>query len=166
MNRSAQAEAERRPALRTGVADKPGETPAVTGQLVRPRAGRPALADTPAAAAERGRTTVSRQAVERIAARIVADCPEVEGTARRVLGVNAGGNRGDATVAARLHGASAVSLAVRCSVPYPRPVARSAAALRELLTARVSELTGLRVQRVDINVTELPAGTNRRRTVG
>jgi uncharacterized alkaline shock family protein YloU len=164
MNRSAQAAAERWPALRTGVADKPGETPAVSAQLVRPRAGRPALADAPAA--ERGRTTVSRQAVERIAARIVADCPEVEGTARRVLGVNAAGNRGDATVAARLHGASAVSLAVRCSVPYPRPVARSAAALRELLTARVSALTGLRVQRVDINVTELPAGTNRRRTVG
>jgi uncharacterized alkaline shock family protein YloU len=165
MNQSAQAAAEGRPALLPGVADKPGGAPAVTAQLVRPQAGRPALADAPAAAEERGRTTVSRQAVERIAVRIVAECPEVEGTARRVLGVNAGGNRGDATVAARLHGASAVSLAVRCSVPYPRPVARSAEALRELLTARVAELTGLRVQRVDINVTELPAGTSRRRVV-
>jgi uncharacterized alkaline shock family protein YloU len=165
MNRSAQATAELRPELPAGVADKPGETPAVTAQRVRPQAGQLALADAPAAAEERGRTTVSRQAVERIAARIVAECPDVEGTARRVLGVNAGGNRGDATVAARLHGASAVSLALRCSVPYPRPVARSAEALRQLLTARVAELTGLRVQRVDITVTELPAGTNRRRMV-
>jgi uncharacterized alkaline shock family protein YloU len=165
MNTSAQAAAEGPAELLTGVADKPGRTPAVTAQLERPQAGYPALADAPPAAAERGRTTVSRQAVERIAARIVAECPEVEGTARRVLGVNAGGQRGDAAVAARLHGATAVSLAVRCSVPYPRPVARSAEALRELLIARVRELTGLRVQRVDITVAELSSGANRRRTV-
>jgi uncharacterized alkaline shock family protein YloU len=109
-------------------------------------------------AAERGRTTVSRQAVEHIAARLTDGRPGAGGAPGP-----AAGTQGDAAVAARLHGATAVSLAVRCSVPYPRPVARSAEALRELLMTRVLELTGLRVQRVDISVTDLPgAGQGRR----
>lgn len=118
---------------------------------VRPRPAAPSAvaADD---ASERGRTVVTHQAVERIAARLVADCPDVGGTARRVLGLGGG----DAVVAVRLHGARAVSLAVRCSVPYPRPVRRSAEALRELLMTRVPELTGMRVQRVDVTVTWLP----------
>lgn len=117
----------------------------------------------PVLAAERGRTIVSRQAVERIAARLVAECPDAGGTARRVLGMGIGDGRGDAEVAARLHGTAAVSLAVRCSIPYPRPVARAAETLRDLLMAQVKELTGLTVQRVDIIVTELPAQMTRRR---
>jgi uncharacterized alkaline shock family protein YloU len=107
-------------------------------------------------AGERGRTTVSKAAVERIAARVIAECPDVGGTARRVLGVSAGEAEGrDAAVTARLHGTVAVSLAVRCSVPYPRPVTRATENLREMLTGQVGELTGLSVRRVDITVTEL-----------
>lgn len=117
----------------------------------------------PAAAGERGRTTVSALAVEQIAGRLAAQCPDVGGTSRRVLGVAAGERRREAVVTARLHGTAAVSLAVRCSVPYPRAAARAAQALRDLLTVRVGELTGLRVQRVDIIVTELTASTAGRR---
>jgi uncharacterized alkaline shock family protein YloU len=126
----------------------------------------PARDTTPAPAdvSERGRTTVSGRAVERIAVRLIDECPEAGGTARRILGVSAGqAARESADVTARLHGTSAVSLAVRCSVPYPRPVARATAALREILTTRLAELTGLTVQRIDITVTELTsAGTGRR----
>ena len=106
-------------------------------------------------------TTVSRQAVERIAARLTADSPDVGRPPRR--GSGGRGGPGVAAVAARLHGTTAVSLAVRCSVPYPHPVARSTEALRELLMTRVLELTGLRVQRVDINVTDLPTRAHGRR---
>ena len=113
------------------------------------------------AAADRGRTVITRQAVERITARLTADCPEVGGTTHRVLGVR--GRHDDALVAARMHGSTAVSLAVRCSVPYPQPVGRSAEALREFLITRVTELTGLRVQRVDVAVAELSSGPRRRR---
>jgi len=126
------------------------------------------LADVPAAAypagapgsdpAERGRTVVSRQAVERITARLVADCPGVEGAARRRLG----GQAGEPAVA-WLHGTRTVSLAVRCAVPYPNPVRASAEALRQLLVTRVGELTGMRVQRVDVIVTGLPATERGRR---
>ena len=121
------------------------------------------LAEVWVPAAERGRTVVSAQAVERIVGRVVTECPEVSGIGRRVLGLPVGPGREDAGVAVRLHGTTAVSLAVRCSVRYPRPVARSAEALRTLLTARVTELTGLRVQRVDITVTELPGASAGRR---
>lgn len=103
-----------------------------------------------------GRTTVSERAVERIAARLVAECPDVGGTARRVLGVTVGAAvERDATVTARLHGTTEVSLAVRCSVPYPNPVRRATDTLRQLLLRQVPELTGLAVQRVDIDVTQL-----------
>lgn len=127
----------------------------------------PARAEAPPgalrAAADRGRTVVTRQAVERIAARVVAECPQVEGAPRRMLS-RQGTRRGDdGTAAARLHGATAVSLSVRCSVPYPRPVARSAEALRSLLVSRVAELTGLRVQRADITVASLAAPSGGRR---
>lgn len=138
-------------------APRPGAGPAVLAPTW------PADAEVLAPAAERGRTTVSAQAVERIVGRLVSECPEVSGIARRVLGLHVGPGRGDAGVAVRLHGTTAVSLAVRCSVPYPRPVARSAEALRTLLMARVSKLTGLRVQRVDITVTELPGVSAGRR---
>lgn len=121
------------------------------------------LAEVWLPAAERGRTVVSAQAVERIVGRLVNECPEVGGIGRRVLGLPVGPGREDAGVAVRLHGTTAVSLAVRCSVSYPRPVARSAEALRTLLTERVTELTGLRVQRVDITVTELPGAAAGRR---
>jgi uncharacterized alkaline shock family protein YloU len=113
-----------------------------------------------AAAAERGRTVITRQAVERITRHLVDQCPDVEGGSRRWLGVAVGDG---AAADAWLHGTTAVSLAVRCAVPYPRPVRASAEALRQLLIARVAELTGMRVQRVDITVTGLPAGAGGRR---
>lgn len=133
-----------------------GGSTAVTA--VRPARPEPPV---PAAAAERGRTIVTRQAVEHITARLTADCAEVSGTTHAGLGGRE--HHDDAAVAARLHGSTAVSLAVRCSVPYPQPVARSAEALREFLFRRVSELTGLRVQRVDVAVAELTTGPRGRR---
>ncbi len=146
-----------RPDFAAVMTDTPagGSTAVIAVPPARP--GPPA----PAAAAERGRTIVTRQAVEHITARLTADCAEVSGTTRP----RAGGRErlDDAAVAARLHGSTAVSLAVRCSVPYPQPVARSAEALREFLFSRVTELTGLRVQRVDVAVAELSTGPRGRR---
>lgn len=128
-----------------------------------PAAGVPGAGFLAEVTAERGRTTVSQLTVERITARLLAECPDVGGSARRVLGLPLGAAREESAVTARLHGSHAVSLAVRCSVPYPLPVGRSTEALRTLLITRVAELTGLRVQRVDIAVTALPAASDGRR---
>jgi uncharacterized alkaline shock family protein YloU len=157
MNVSAPAEAADRQALTAPAAREPSDSVAETSRSARAQG-----------AAERGRTTVSRQAVEAVTARLAADCPDVEGpdageAARRLPGLHATLHRDDPVVAARLHSATAVSLAVRCSVRYPRPVARTAERLRELLMTRVSELTGMRVQRVDITVTGLPSAAHGRR---
>jgi uncharacterized alkaline shock family protein YloU len=114
--------------------------------------------------AERGATTVAELAVERIATKVVADSAGVGGTARRLLGIAVGQASADrdAEVAARLRGASAVSLSVRCSVPYPTPVAEAVATLRGELSERIDELTGLSLQRVDVTVTSLVTASGAR----
>jgi uncharacterized alkaline shock family protein YloU len=103
-------------------------------------------------------------ALERIATKVVADSAGVGGTARRLLGISVGqaSTERDADVAARLRGASAVSLAVRCSVPYPTPVAPAVSTLRGELAERIGELTGLSVQRVDVTVTSLVTASGAR----
>jgi uncharacterized alkaline shock family protein YloU len=160
MNTSAQPGTAGESAYLAEEPSQPAEGAAVPGQPL-------AVIDRPTSVAdarERGRTTVSGHAVERIAARLTADSPGVGGPPRRAAGgPDRTAGTGVAAVAARLHGTTAVSLAVRCSVPYPHPVARSTEALRELLMTRVLELTGLRVQRVDINVTDLPTRAHGRR---
>jgi uncharacterized alkaline shock family protein YloU len=156
MTTSAQAAACRPASPAEPVDPATGEAPpaAVTGL--------PAGIYPPAAAgldpAERGRTIITRRAVERITARLVDQCPDVESTTRRRLGVP----RDDSAAAAWLHGTKAVSLAVRCTVPYPRPVRQSTEALRQLLVTRVEEMTGMRVQRVDVIVTALLSAAGRR----
>jgi uncharacterized alkaline shock family protein YloU len=112
---------------------------------------RPAAAVTDGGA---GRTTVEERAVERIVVRLLADFAHVGGAGRRFLGVGIG-DASDAQVGVRLHGQSATSLAVRCSVRYPIPVAQATEAVRGELRRRIPELTGLAVRRVDITVTSL-----------
>lgn len=115
-------------------------------------------------AGERGRTTIAARAVERIADQVVARCVAVGGTSNRVLGFTVGeaGQDTDAKVRAQLHGQRAVSLSVRCSVPYPTSVRQATATVRAELTARVAELTGMAVRRVDITVTALTTNPGRR----
>ncbi len=123
----------------------------------------PRHADRPEPA-ERGSTTVAELAVERIATKVVADSAGVGGTARRLLGIAVGqaSAERDAEVAARLRGVSAVSLQVRCSVPYPTPVAQAVETLRGELSERIGELTGLSLQRVDVTVTSLVTASGAR----
>lgn len=120
--------------------------------------------DTDCAETTAGRTTIAPNAVERIATRVVADFAKAGGTANRMLGIplNKAGESRDADVEARLHGQQAVSLAVRCSVPYPFDVRQATDTLRAELVDRVGALTGMRVQRVDITVTTLTTDGGRR----
>lgn len=113
---------------------------------------------------ERGRTTIATKAVERIAAQVVAECVHVGGTSNRVLGISMGAasHAGDADVTVHLHGQRAVSLTVRCSVPYPTSIRQATALVRAQLTEQVAELTGMTVRRVDITVTALTTTAGRR----
>lgn len=86
-----------------------------------------------------GRTTVSERAVQRIAVR----------AAREVDGVESG-----VGVDARVAGDSAV-LVVRLPIRYPLPVARIAEQCRGHLISRLSELTGVTVTGLDIEISAM-----------
>jgi len=109
-------------------------------------------------AAERGVTTVADRTVERIAAHILSEVDNVGGSARRMLGIAVGSAEpdGDAIVTAAVNDLS-VALTVRLSVTYPASVRATTRAARAHLMARIPELTGLTVSRVDITVTALPS---------
>ncbi|MBP2472546.1 putative alkaline shock family protein YloU [Crossiella equi] len=116
-----------------------------------------------AAAEDRGTTTVSASAVERIAARAATEMPDIGGSARRFRGVALGKERATRPVHVRaLVDRDSASLAVHLSVGYPVPLAAATEAVREHLITRVGELAGLRVRRVDITVTALHTAAEHR----
>ncbi|WP_351224478.1 Asp23/Gls24 family envelope stress response protein [Streptomyces sp. NPDC002133] len=108
-------------------------------------------------AAQRGTTTISDRAVERIATRVLTEVEHIGGTAGRILGITAPGEHADhsARVTAKVSGHSVATLDVRLSVVYPQSVARTTEDARACLVRRVADLTGLTVARVDITVTAL-----------
>ncbi|SFA77078.1 Uncharacterized conserved protein YloU, alkaline shock protein (Asp23) family [Amycolatopsis marina] len=97
---------------------------------------------------DRGRTTVEERAVERIVAHAVSEVDGIAGSAR---------------ASARLDGET-TTLEVRLSVTYPASVTATTERAREHVVRRATELTGLRVSRVDIVVAGLrgPVVDNRR----
>jgi uncharacterized alkaline shock family protein YloU len=112
---------------------------------------------------ERGTTTVTEQVVERLAAHAVMEVDGVSGSARRVLGVAVGADE-SVRVTARITGGR-TELDVHLAVDYPRSVGTTTSHARAHLMARVEELTGLTVARVDITVTSLPTSVAARRRV-
>ncbi|WP_233223861.1 Asp23/Gls24 family envelope stress response protein [Amycolatopsis sp. CA-128772] len=85
---------------------------------------------------DRGVTTVAPRAVRRIAAR----------AAREVDGID-----GDVTAEATVDGL-VTTLDISLPVAYPAPIAATAERVRTHLRERAADLTGLRVERVDITV--------------
>jgi uncharacterized alkaline shock family protein YloU len=126
----------------------------------------PAPAAVPADLAERGALTIADRTVERIAAQAVTEVDGVGGSTARLLGVPVGGQNLDrsAKVSAKVTGDTA-TLSVRLSISYPRSVLRTSDAVRDHLTNRVQELTGLTVERVDITVTALHTDVTETRRV-
>jgi uncharacterized alkaline shock family protein YloU len=109
-----------------------------------------------ASPAERGRTRIADRVVEKIAARAVAEVDNATGVARTVLGVRLGSAGPDSTadVSATVDG-GVVEVKAVMSVQWPAPVRTVTRQVRANVTERVQNLTGLRVQYVDIEVTTL-----------
>lgn len=107
---------------------------------------------------ERGRIEVSDKVVAKIAARAALEVPDVGSAPSGVLGVGGGSSelgalpRARATVDGQL---AFVDLTL--SVRYPASVRAAAAAVREQVRSRISELAGLQVPEVDITVPTLVA---------
>lgn len=121
-------------------------------------------APTPAGAISRaprsrGRLTLEKKAVERIAAQAASesDSGRTGGVAGGFLGFGTHADlsaRPGATV--ELIGRTA-HVTVEVTVAYPTPIRAATDAIRQHVTARVHELTGVQVTRVDITVTALRA---------
>jgi uncharacterized alkaline shock family protein YloU len=112
-----------------------------------------------------GRVTIADRVLERLATHALADIDEVGGVARRVLGVPVGGSGTDTAprVDAHVDGHLA-TLAMTVSVVYPAPVRQVARRLRDVVSERIAEATGLEIRQVDIDIATLvPAAPSRRR---
>lgn len=112
----------------------------------------------------RGRTQIADRVLERIASRAVTEVDQAGGAARRLLGVPVGRDTGGgaARVTAHVDGQLA-TMTVRLSVTYPAPIRQVTRRVRDHITARVAELTGLDLRQVDIDIAALTNPTQQRR---
>jgi uncharacterized alkaline shock family protein YloU len=104
----------------------------------------------------RGRTRISDRVLTRIASTAAAEVDEAGRAARRVLGVRLGHDGPGATprVTGHIDGRLAI-LHVHLSVAYPAPVRQVTRRVRDHVTSRVHDLTGLDVRQIDIDVDRL-----------
>ncbi|MFF8596986.1 Asp23/Gls24 family envelope stress response protein [Streptomyces sp. NPDC015220] len=113
-----------------------------------------------------GRTVIGERVVEKIAARAVREAGRAGGVAPRVLGVPVGreGMQRASPVTAWV-GGDATSLSVTVSLVWPCSVRTTTRRLRDHIIERVESLTGLHVDHVDIDVTQLASAPHPSRRV-
>ncbi len=109
-----------------------------------------------AAPEDRGTLTIADRVVERVASHAVTQVPHAVAAPRRVLGVAVGQGRPEerAHVEATVHGSTA-AIDVALAVAWPHPVDEVAQAVRRQVQRDVERITGVRVSRVDVEVTSL-----------
>jgi uncharacterized alkaline shock family protein YloU len=114
----------------------------------------------------RGRTRIADRAVERIAARAVAEIDRATGTPRQVLGVHLGSTtaHSSALVDAHVDG-GVVTVSVSMAVQWPAPIREVTRQVRAHVIERLQTLTGLTVAQVDIDVPTLQSSTDEVRRV-
>lgn len=115
----------------------------------------------------RGRTEIVDRVLERIAARAVTEVDQAGGAARRLLGVPLGRDTEHTAPRATAHvDGQLATLQVSMSVVYPAPIRQVTRRVRDQIITRVSELTGLEVRQVDIEIARLiRPGKDRRRVL-
>ena len=113
---------------------------------------------------ELGRLNIQDRVVEKIAARAAREIAEAGSATPRVLGRSLPGagrfgiRRADLDAAAKASAyieGSATRIELSISVRWPASIPEVTARVRDRVRARVSDLTGLRVQEVEITVTDL-----------
>lgn len=120
------------------------------------RTGPDAAASTLADPAQRGHTTIAGGVVERIARLAATDVPGVEPAGS---GLDKVVGRQYPKVNADVAGSRA-RLAVEIAVVWPYPLADVCAEVRDHIAARLSELTGLSIDTVDVTAAAVvPAQT-------
>jgi uncharacterized alkaline shock family protein YloU len=105
---------------------------------------------------DRGSLSIADRVVVKVAGHAVAEVPHAVAAPRRVLGMAVGRARpeDEAHVQATVHGATA-TIDVALAVTWPHPVGEVAEAVRRQVRQDVERITGMRVARVDVEVTSL-----------
>lgn len=103
-----------------------------------------------------GRTQIAPRVLERIATQVLTEVGQTGGAARRLLGVRLGQDAAGAPpqVRAQVDGHLA-TMQMTISVGYPAPVRQVTRQLRDRVTTRVGELTGLELRQLDIDIARL-----------
>ncbi len=117
---------------------------------------------------ELGRIDVSNRVVEKIAARAAGEVPDAGGPSARVLGrqvpgagrmgIGAAGLDRLPNVSAEVEG-SQVFLDVGLSVRWPAPVGQVTDRVRQQLRSRLTELVGLEVREINVEIVDLVTET-------
>lgn len=111
----------------------------------------------------RGRLVLPERVIEKIAGQAASEVAEAAGRSGGVLGIGAAA---DSSARPRVEvDLSAVSadLSIKVGIAYPGSIRAATQQLRDHVTRRVEELTGVDVRRVDIDVTFLTLGFDERR---
>jgi uncharacterized alkaline shock family protein YloU len=116
--------------------------------------------------AERGGLSVADRVVEKVASFAVTTVPDAAAAPRRMLGVNVGESHeeGLPSVEARVSG-DVATVRARIAVRWPRSVTEVADAVRERIRKEVAEITGIRVDHIDLEVTSLDVASPEERRV-
>ncbi len=131
--------------------------------VVQDAPGAPAGNDDPGM---RGALELRERAVARLVVAAASEVHDVAAPVSRVLGQALGGVDFDGRVKADVTVSGDVAtVRVSLSVRWPAPIIEVAEAVRTRVTQRLSELAGLRVSHVDVQVTALPTDRRSRRRV-
>jgi len=98
---------------------------------------------------------LAEKVVEKIAGQAATEAGAASGSSGRVLGI---GRESDPDARPRVDvelSAESADLALKVGVPYPGSIRTRIQQLREHVTRRVEQLTGVDVRRVDIDITLL-----------
>lgn len=109
----------------------------------------------PPAGSDHGSTVIARKVLEKIAGQIAKDETFAGGSSGGFLGIGA---RADLSARPRAHvelAGNIASLKVDVGLPYPVPLRQATDQLRDRISSRVTELTGVEVRQVDVTVSWL-----------
>ena len=108
----------------------------------------------------RGKLVIEKRVVEKIAGQAASEVGGARGRSGGLLGI---GSEADADARPKVDvdlSEDSADLAIEAGIGYPGSIRRASQQIRDLVSRRVQELTGIAVHRVDIDVTFLTVRTD------
>ena len=133
--------------------------PTATTDNDRPAQGSTTASDRPEPR-RRGTLVIEKKVVEKIAGQAASEIGASRGRSGGLLGI---GSEADADARPKVEvelSENFADLAIEAGIAYPGSIRRASQQIRDLVSRRVQDLTGISVHRVDIDVTFLTVRTD------